>query len=94
MESLNQSKSLVKITDIDINVDLKKAKNLFEKGFFKFMNNAAFGKTMKSAGKHRDINLVTTGARRDHLVSEPNYHTTNSFPENLLAIGMKKLKYI
>ena len=26
------------------------------------MNNAAFGKTMKSAGKHRDINLVTTGA--------------------------------
>ena len=32
------------------------------------MNNAAFGKTMKSAGKHRDINLVTTGAGRDHLV--------------------------
>ena len=58
------------------------------------MNNAAFGKTMKSAGKHRDINLVTTRARRDHLVSEPNYHTTNSFSENLLAIGMKKLKYI
>ena len=58
------------------------------------MNNAAFGKTMKSTGKHRDIKLVITGARRDHLVSEPNYHTTNSFSENLLAIGMKKLKYI
>ena len=58
------------------------------------MNNAAFGKTMKSAGKYRDIKLVTTGARKDHLVSEPNHHTTNSFTENLLAIGMKKLKYI
>ena len=58
------------------------------------MNNAAFGKTMKSAGKHRDIKLVTTGARKYHLESEPNHHTTNSFSENLLAIGMKKLKYI
>ena len=57
------------------------------------MNNGAFGKTMKSTGKHRDIKLVTTGAKRDHLVSEPNCHTTNFFSENLLAIGMKKLNY-
>ena len=74
-------------------VDLKNAKKIFEKGFFKLMNNAAFGKTMKSKGKHRDIKLVTTEARRDYLVSEPNYHTKKCFFENLLAIGMKKLKY-
>ena len=39
------------------------------------MNNAAFGKTIKNVRKHRDIKLVTTEARRNYLVSEPNYHT-------------------
>ena len=74
-------------------VDLRNSKNVFEKAFFKLMNNAAFGKTMKSKGKHRDIKLVTTEARRDYLVSEPNHHTKKKISENLLAIGMKKLKY-
>ena len=41
--------------------------------------------------KHRDIKLVTTD-RRNQLVSEPNYHTTKYFSENLLAIEMKKTK--
>ena len=56
------------------------------------MNNSVFGKTMENVRKHRDIKLVTTDERRNKLVSEPNYHTTKHFPENLLAIGMKKTK--
>ena len=56
------------------------------------MNNAVFGKTMKNVRKHRDIKLVTTDQRRNQLVSEPNYHTTKWFSENLLAIEMKKTK--
>ena len=70
----------------------KKAKNDFEKDFFKLMNNAVFGKTMENVRKHRDIKLITTDKRRNQLVSEPNYHTTKWFPEKLLAIEMKKTK--
>ena len=39
-----------------------------------------------------DIKLVTTDEKRNKLVSEPNYHTTKRFSENLLAIEMKKTK--
>ena len=80
---------------IDMNTDLrKKAKNDFEKDFFKLMNNAVFGKTMENVRKHRDIKLVTTERRRNYLVSEPNYHTTKFFTENLLAIEMKKTEIL
>ena len=67
------------------------AKNDSEKDFFKLMNNALFGKTMKNVRKHRDIKLVTTDKRRNQLISEPNYHTTKYFSEDLLAIKMKKI---
>ena len=78
---------------IDMNTELrKKAKNNFKKDFFKLMNNAVFGKTMENVRKHRDIKLVTTEKRRNRLVSEPNYHTTKCFSENLLALEMKKTK--
>ena len=66
------------------------AKNDFEKDFFKLMNNAVFRKTMENVRKHRDIKLVTTDKRRNQLASEPNYHTTKYFSENLMAIEMKK----
>ena len=70
----------------------KEAKNDFEKDFFKLMNNSVFGKTMENVRKHRDIKLVKTGKRRLKLVSEPNYHMTKHFSENLIAIEMKKTK--
>ena len=70
----------------------KEANNEFEEDFFKLMNNAVFGKTMENVRKHRDIKLVTTDEKRNKLVSEPNYHTTKRFSENLLAIEMKKTK--
>ena len=74
---------------IDINTELKKeAKNNFEKNFFKLMNNAVFGKTIENVRNHRDIELVATDKKRNHLASEPNYHTTKYFPENLMAIEL------
>ena len=55
------------------------AKNDFEKHFFRLMNNSVFGKTMENVRNHKDIKLVTTDKRRNKLVSEPNYYTTNWF---------------
>ena len=48
------------------------AKNEFEKGFFKLMNNSVFGKTMENVRSHRNIKPVTSEKRRTRLVSEPN----------------------
>ena len=58
------------------------------------MNNAVFGKTMEKVRKHRNIKLVTPERRRNYLVSEPNYHTTKFFTENLLAIEMRKTQIL
>ena len=56
------------------------------------MINSLFDKTMKSLGKHRDIKLVKTDEKKSKLISEPNYHTTKWFSENLSAIEKKKAK--
>ena len=79
--------------NIDMNTRYRKeAKNEFEKDFFKLMNNFLFEKTMENVRKHRDTKLVTTDEKRSKLISEPNYHSTKRFSENLLAIEMKKKK--
>ena len=76
---------------IDMNTDRKKkAKNGFEKDFFKLMNNEDFEKTMENVRKHRDIKLVTTERKSNYLVSEPNFYARTFFREHLLAIEMKK----
>ena len=82
-------------TYINMNTKLRReAKNELEKDFFKLMNNSVFGKTMENVRNHRDIKLVTTEEKISKLISEPNYHTTKHFSENLLAIEMKKTKVI
>ena len=78
---------------IDLNTKLKqkaKKKKNFEEDFFRLMNNAVFGKTMKNVRKNGNIKLVTTERRRNYSASEPDYHTTKIFTENLLVIEMRK----
>ena len=71
-----------------MNTDLRKKK---QKMILKkiLINNEVLKKLWKM-GENRDIKLLTTERRRNYLVSEPNYHTTIIFTENLLAIEMKK----
>ena len=68
----------------------KKAKNDFEKDFFKLINNSVFGKTIENFRKHRHIKHVITEKRRNYVVSEPNYQSIKLFTETLLAIEMRK----
>ena len=76
-----------------MNTDLRKqAKTDFEKDSFKLMNNSVFGKTMENVRNHRDIKLIVTNGRRKTLVSEPNFHTSKHFSEELMAIEMRKTK--
>ena len=78
---------------IDMNTELRKVVgNGFEKGFYKLINNAVFGKTIENVRKHRDIKLVTADKKSSKLVSEPNYHTMNYISEDLSIIEMKRTK--
>ena len=76
-----------------MNTELRmQAKNDFEKDFFKLMNNAVFGKTMKNVRNHRDIKIVTTDKRRSILASESNYHSTKYISKDLLIMEMEKVE--
>ena len=68
----------------------KKARNDFEKDFFKLMNYSVFGKTMENVRNHRDIRIVTTDKQRSMLASEPNYHSTKYISKDLLIMVMRK----
>ena len=51
------------------------------------MNNAVFGKLWKNVRNNKE-------RRKNDSVSEPNYHTTKFFTENLLAIEMRKTQIL
>ena len=78
-----------------MNTDLRrKAKNDFEKDFFKLMNNAVFGKTIGNLRKHRDTKLVTRERKINYLVSEPSYNTKKFFTENIQSNRNEKTEIL
>ena len=80
---------------IDFNTKLRSlAKNIFKKDFFKLMNNAVFGKTMKNIRNHKNIKLVTTEEKFMKLVMKPNFKSSVSFGENLMGFEMRKVKVV
>jgi hypothetical protein len=76
---------------VDFNTSMRaKAKNSFEKDYFKLMVNAVFGKTMENVRNHRDIKLVTNEKHLVRNCSKPNYHTHQIYDKNLVAIELLK----
>ena len=80
---------------IDFNTELRtKAKDDFEKDFFKLMNNVVFGKTMENIRKHKDIKLVTNKKAYLKKKMEPNFNSGVLFGENLTGCEMGKIKVV
>ena len=76
---------------IDKNTNLRaKAKNNFEKDFYKLMNNSVFGKTMENIRNRVDVKLVNTEEKLRKLVAKPNCKGRKIFNENLVSVHMKK----
>lgn len=66
-------------------------KNNLEKYFFKMISNSVFGKTMRNVRKQKHIKLVKAEARRNYLMSEPNYDATIFFFKSIgIRIGKNK----
>ena len=76
---------------IDMNTKLTaKAKNNFEKDFYKLMNNAVFGKTMENIRNRKDVKLVNSVEKLRKLIAMPNFANRKIFSENLISVHMKK----
>ena len=72
----------------------KKAKNAFEKDFFKLMNNSVFGKTIENIRKRQKVFSLESREKSVKLSSRPNFNTATIFDSNLIAVHIKRLKYI
>ena len=75
---------------IEMNTNLRtKAKNNFEKDFFKLMNNSVFGKTMENIRNRVVVKLVNTQEKFRKLIAKPNFRSRKIFSENLISVHMK-----
>ncbi|KAL9957602.1 hypothetical protein ACROYT_G034521 [Oculina patagonica] len=72
----------------------KKAKNDFEKNFYKLMNNSVFGKTMENLRNRVDIKLVRSNETNKirKMVASPLYSRHVMFSNDLVGIDMRKSK--
>ena len=77
---------------INMNTELRtKAKNNFEKDFYKLMNNSVFGKTMENIRNRVNVKLVNTEEKARKLIAKPNFKgPPKIFSENLISVHMKK----
>ena len=84
----NQSAWLAPYTEFNIQLRTK-AKNDFQKDFFKLINNSVFGKMIENIRKHRDINLVT-----NQEVYLKKLKSQIVFSENLTGCKMGMIRVI
>lgn len=90
---------------IDLNTSLRQASTtVFEKDFFKLLNNAIFGKTIENRRKQVNVKLVTDWddynnktnkhLSAEKLIAKPNFKSIKIFSENFVAIQLSPEKII
>ena len=68
----------------------KTAANIFEKDFFKLMNNSMFGKTIENIRKRQNVVLIDNRREAAKLSTRPNFDRATIFDRNLIAVHMKR----
>ena len=63
-----------------------RARNDFEKDFFKLMNNAVFGKTMENLRNRIKVDLLTDDFILKKRAAQPTFKAFKIFHENLVAV--------
>ncbi|KAF0721301.1 Uncharacterized protein FWK35_00023996, partial [Aphis craccivora] len=84
----NQSDWLAKYIELN-NEMRKKARNDFEKDFFKLMNNDLFGKTMQSKRKEMKMELVSCERRLQKLINKCTFKHSKNYNENFNAVALE-----
>lgn len=80
---------------IDLNTAKRaRARNGFEKDFFKLMNNSVFGKTMENIRKHMNVELVTEPKKMRKYVVKPTFQYAKEFSEDLAAVNMMRERLV
>ena len=76
---------------IDFNTKKRSvARNMFEKDFFKLMNNSIYGKTMENLRKRVDVKLVSTKDDLLKLTASPCFQSHRIMNENLIVVKRMK----
>ena len=72
---------------IDFNTDKRKnSGNSFEKDFFKFMNNAVFGKTMENLRTRTNFKLINNAKGYVRCISKASFFPQKIFSKYFVAI--------
>ena len=66
------------------------ATSVFEKDFFKLLNNSVFGKTMQKVRKERKLDFVDTVKKAKKFFAQPTFKNFTAFREDLIAIERRK----
>ena len=79
---------------IELNTELrKKAKNKFEKDFFKLLNNSIYGKSIENLHKRKEIKVVNGTVKPyvlNRLIARPEFKRFEIINEDLVMIELQK----